>query len=323
MHAKKENYLTLAQQVLNLEGQAILKLANLLKPDYIEIIQLMAQKKGRVVVSGIGKSAIVAQKMVATFNSTGTPSIYMHAADAIHGDLGIVQPNDIVIIISKSGNTPEIKALVPIIKSFKNTLIAMVGNLNAYLAENADYILDTTVEKEACKNNLAPTTSTTAQMAMGDALAVCLQYANNFSNSDFARYHPGGALGKQLYLRVGEMLHEKNKAAVLEQDAIKKVLLEISSKRMGATAVLNQSQQVVGMITDGDIRRMLATTENISQIKAADIMNKLPKSVAADCLATEALNQMETHKITQLLVLDKGVYKGIVHLHDLIQEGIV
>jgi arabinose-5-phosphate isomerase len=288
----------------------------------VDIVELIYASKGRLVVTGIGKSAIIAQKIVATMNSTGTPSIFMHAADAIHGDLGTIQQEDVVICISKSGNTPEIKVLVPLLKQGGNKLIALVGNKESYLAVQADHILDSTVEKEACPNNLAPTSSTTAQLAMGDALAVCLLEKRGFSSNDFAKYHPGGALGKKLYLKVSDLSVQNQKPQVKPTDSLKSVILEISSKRLGATAVVDNGE-LAGVITDGDLRRMLERGDSIEKLTAADIMNKTPKKIEAEELAVNAMSLLEKHNITQLIVTEKGKYFGFVHLHDLLKEGII
>ncbi|ERJ59502.1 KpsF/GutQ family sugar-phosphate isomerase [Sphingobacterium paucimobilis] len=311
-----------AVQVLELEAKALLNLASRINDDFVELIQLILNLKGRVILTGIGKSAIIAQKIVATLNSTGTPSIFMHAADAIHGDLGIIQQDDLIIAISKSGNTPEIKVLIPFLKQTNNKLVAIVGNMNSYLAEQADYILDTTVDREACPNNLAPTTSTTAQLAMGDALAVCLQTAREFTDRDFAKYHPGGALGKQLYLKVGDVANLKSQPSVHTDDSIKQLIITITKHRLGATAVINDGQ-IVGIITDGDIRRMLEKHDDISRLKAIDIMSKKPKEIEAEELAANALHKMRENNISQLLVTKQGSYAGIIHIQDLLKEGII
>ena len=279
--------------------------------------------RGRLVVSGIGKSAIIAQKIVATLNSTGTPSLFMHAADAIHGDLGMVQQDDvIVLIISKSGDSPEIKVLLPLIKNFGNKIIGIVGNLQSYLARHCNIILNTTVQQEACPNNLAPTTSTTAQMVMGDALAICLMEARDFNSDDFARFHPGGALGKKLYLRVSDLVTAEDNPSVLENTSIKNVLVEITRKRLGAAAVLDSNKVVMGIITDGDIRRMLEKYEVFTDLVASNIMSLQPKVIAADSLAMEAFEKMREYNISQLIVLKDEEYSGIIHLHDLVREGI-
>ena len=275
-----------------------------------------------MVITGIGKSAIIAQKIVATFNSTGTPSIFMHAADAIHGDLGTLQQDDIVICISKSGNTPEIKVLAPLLKIGGNKLIALVGNIDSYLAKQADYILNSTVDKEACPFNLAPTSSTTAQLAMGDALAVCLLDYRGFSSKDFAKYHPGGTLGKKLYLKVSDISSYNQKPQVSPTDSIQSVIMEISSKRLGATAFID-NMELVGVITDGDLRRMLEKGNSINDLNASQIMNKTPKKIEAEELAINAMVIIEQNNITQLIVTENGKYHGFVHLHDLIKEGIL
>ena len=283
----------------------------------------MAHSSGRLVITGIGKSAIVAQKIVATMNSTGTPALFMHAADAIHGDLGMVQPADTVMVISKSGDSPEIKVLAPLLKNFGNTLIGMVGNMDSYLAKQSDIILNTTVAQEACPNNLAPTTSTTAQMVMGDALAVCLMETRGFNSTDFAKYHPGGALGKKLYLRVADLLLTHGKPVIKSGATIKEAILEITKKRLGAAAVLNDNEDVIGIITDGDIRRMLEKYDSFTNLSANDIMSKTPKTIEADAMAVAALEKMRENNINQLIALDKDRYAGIIHLQDLVREGII
>ncbi len=285
------------------------------------IVEILLHAKGRVVVTGIGKSANIANKMVATFNSTGTPALFMHAADAIHGDLGLVQNGDVVLCISKSGNSPEIKALVPLVKSLGNPLIGMVGNLDSFLAQRADYVLNTTVDREACPNNLAPTTSTTAQLAMGDALAICLMEERGFSASDFARYHPGGALGKRLYTTLADLVNSELKPSVTPETSIRDAILEISAKRLGAAAVV-VNQTVVGIVTDGDIRRMLQRDLDIATTRVADIMSSSPKTMDEEELAVEALLLLESNSISQIIVTHDGKYRGIVHLHDLLREGI-
>lgn len=312
----------LAITTLNIEADSVRNLQNYINDDFVASVKLIYESKGRVVITGIGKSAIIAQKMVATMNSTGTPATFMHAADAIHGDLGTIQKDDVVICISKSGNTPEIKVLVPLLKTGGNKLIGLVGNTDSYLAKQSDYVLNSTVEKEACPNNLAPTSSTTAQLAMGDALAVCLLDCRDFTSSDFAKYHPGGALGKKLYLKVGDIASQNQKPIVKPNDSIKSVIVEISSKRLGATAVVDNGN-LVGVITDGDLRRMLEKTDAISSLKASDIMNKTPKQIEAEELAVSAMQLLEQYNITQLIVTDKGKYHGFVHLHDLLKEGII
>lgn len=315
--------LNTAKETILLESSAIANLANLIDDNFAKAITFILASKGRVIVTGIGKSANIANKIVATLNSTGTPAIFMHAADAIHGDLGNVQKDDVVICISKSGNTPEIKVLVPLIKNYGNKIVAITGNIDSFLGKNADFPLNTFVEKEACPNNLAPTTSTTAQLVMGDAIAVCLLKLNNFSSKDFAKYHPGGALGKQLYLRVSDLIRNNQVPQVSENDSVAKVILEISEKRLGVTAVLNAKNAIVGIITDGDIRRMLSKSTTIESFTAKDIMGKNPKTILNDAMAVEALERLENNNITQILVTDlDNKYIGVVHLHDLIKEGI-
>jgi arabinose-5-phosphate isomerase len=276
-----------------------------------------------LVISGIGKSAIVAQKIVATLNSTGTPSLFMHAADAIHGDLGMVQRDDVVMIISKSGESPEIKVLVPLIKNFGNALIGMVGNTDSFLATQSDLVLNTTVSKEACPNNLAPTSSTTAQMVMGDVLAVCLMELNGFSGKDFAKYHPGGNLGKRMYLRAADLYTHNERPHVLPTATLKEVIVEITEKRLGVTAVTDEQNRVVGIITDGDLRRMLEKSNNIQDIKAADILSVHPKTIPPDMLAVDTLDVLRKYDISQLIVAEDEKYLGILHIHDLVKEGII
>ena len=322
MNKSIDKIIELAKTTLNIEADSVRNLQNFINDDFVKSVKLIYESKGRVVVTGIGKSAIIAQKIVATMNSTGTPAIFMHAADAIHGDLGTIQREDVVICISKSGNTPEIKVLVPLLKTGGNKLIALVGNVDSYLAKEADYILNSTVEKEACPNNLAPTSSTTAQLAMGDALAVCLLDCKDFTSSDFAKYHPGGALGKKLYLKVGDIASQNQKPMIQSDDSIKTVIIEISSKRLGATAVVDDGS-LVGVITDGDVRRMLEKTDNISHLKASDIMNKTPKNMDAEELAVNAMKLLEQFNISQLIVTENGKYHGFIHLHDLLKEGII
>lgn len=317
------NIINTAKETILTESKAIANLANFIDLSFENAVKFILNSKGRVIVTGIGKSANIATKIVATFNSTGTPAIFMHAADAIHGDLGNVQKDDVVICISKSGNTPEIKVLVPLIKNYGNKIIAITGNVDSFLGKNADFPLNTFVEKEACPNNLAPTTSTTAQLVMGDALAVCLQELKGFTSNDFAKYHPGGALGKRLYLRVSDLILNNQLPAVKENDAIAKVIVEISEKRLGVTGVLGEDNKIVGIITDGDIRRMLSKTTEINLLTAKDIMGKSPKTIDKDAMAIEALEALENNSITQILVTDSDTnYVGVVHLHDLIKEGI-
>ncbi|MGJ1195788.1 KpsF/GutQ family sugar-phosphate isomerase [Sphingobacterium spiritivorum] len=312
----------IAIEAIELEAQSVQNLTNNINEDFVGVVHEILNIKGRVIVTGIGKSAIIAQKIVATLNSTGTPSIFLHAADAIHGDLGIVQPQDLIIALSKSGNTPEIKVLVPFLKQTQNKLVAIVGNTESFLAQHADYILDTTVEREACPNNLAPTTSTTAQLAMGDALAVVLQECREFSDRDFAKYHPGGALGKQLYLKVSDLSDQNGKPEVSPEASVRQIIITITQFRLGATAVIDQGT-ILGIITDGDIRRMLETHEDLSHITAKDIMGKSPKLIDKNELAVNALHQMKDNNITQLLATENGKYAGIVHIQDLLKEGII
>lgn len=311
-----------AQQTLEIEANSILGLVPNLNQDFITTVQCMFNCKGRVIVSGIGKSANVANKIVATLNSTGTPSVFMHAADALHGDLGIVLENDVVIVISNSGNSPEIKVLVPFIKSRGNKVIAITGKIDSFLGTNADYVLNSFVEREACTNNLAPTSSTTAQMALGDALAVALINMRGFSSEDFAKSHPGGALGKRLFLKIDEVIKDNEKPSVLPTASLNEVIYEMSSKRLGATAV-EEDGKIVGVITDGDIRRMLENTTDVSGVLAKDIMGANPKTISPDSLAVEAMDLIKENNITQVIVADAhGSYKGMLHLHDLIKEGI-
>ncbi|GAB2614609.1 KpsF/GutQ family sugar-phosphate isomerase [Belliella aquatica] len=309
--------------MLQKEANAIQNLINYIDDDFVACVEAILESSGRVVITGIGKSAIVANKIVATLNSTGTPALFMHAADAIHGDLGMIQKNDFVICISKSGNTPEIKVLVPLLKRLGSKLIALVSNVESYLAEHADYVLNATIEEEACPNNLAPTTSTTVHMAMGDALAVCLLEARGFSSQDFAKYHPGGALGKQLYLTVADVIPKNLVPAVKEDALLTEIIVEISSKRLGATAVVDHSSQLLGIITDGDLRRMLLSGADIHQVKAIEIMTKNPKTISQDEFAIRALNRMKEFNITQLVAMDGDNIAGFIHIHDLMKEGIV
>ncbi|QLC67527.1 KpsF/GutQ family sugar-phosphate isomerase [Flavobacterium sp. LPB0248] len=318
----KENILAIAKKTILSESEAITKLIDFLDENFYEAVQRIYESKGRLIVTGIGKSAIIAQKMVATFNSTGTPSMFLHAAEAIHGDLGMVQNDDVIICISKSGNSPEIKVLVPLLKRFGNTLIAITGNTTSFLAKGSDLVLNTTVDTEACPINLAPTNSTTAQLVMGDALAVCLMEMRDFKPEDFAVYHPGGALGKKLLLRVKDMIEHSLKPAVTPETSIKKAIFEISEKRLGVTAVI-EDNKIVGIITDGDIRRMLNDVDSIADLTAKDIMSKNPKVVSSETMAVDALNILEDFSITQLIVADNGEYKGVLHLHDILKEGIV
>ena len=319
---KTEDIINIARQTITEEAAAVAKLTDYIDDDFTQAVNHILHSKGRVVITGIGKSAIIANKIVATMNSTGTPAIFMHAADAIHGDLGIIQQEDVVICISKSGNTPEIKVLVPLLKRGNNKLIAITSNKGSVLAQQADWVLYAHVEKEACPNNLAPTTSTTAQLVLGDALAVCLLEMKHFGSSDFAKYHPGGALGKRLYLKVSDIVVHNQKPEVSPDTDIKKVIVEISAKMLGVAAVIDQGN-IVGVVTDGDIRRMLSKTDTIKGLTAKDIMSVRPKTIDFDSLAIDALNLMEKNKITQLLVTQGGKYAGIIHLHNLIQEGLL
>jgi len=317
-----DQIISTAKETISNEAEAIANLENFIDEDFTKAVEIIYKSEGRVVVTGIGKSAIIANKIVATLNSTGTPSIFMHAADAIHGDLGIVQENDIVICISKSGTSPEIQVLVPLIKNFHNTLIALTGNKESFLGKEADYVLNCYIEKEACPNNLAPTTSTTAQMVMGDALAVCLLNLKGFSSKDFAKYHPGGSLGKKLYLRVRDITSQNMIPQVSPDTDIANAIIEISEKMLGVTAVL-ENDKILGIITDGDIRRMLKDHEEIKGLKAKDIMSKNPKTIDQDTLAVEALDVLQKNQISQLLAVENGKYAGVVHLHNLIREGIL
>jgi len=313
----------IAKSTVLSEAQTITKLSDLIDESFAEIVSLIVSSKGRLVITGIGKSANIAAKIVATLNSTGTPSLFMHASDAIHGDLGMIQNDDIILCISKSGNTPEIKVLVPLLKRGGNKLIAMVSETNSYLAEKADFVIHAYAEKEACPHNLAPTNSTTAQLVMGDALAMCLLEQLKFSPQDFAKFHPGGSLGKRMYLRVEDVFDSAKAPKVSLEQIIPEVILEISSKRLGATAVIGENNELLGMITDGDLRRMLEKTHDISSLKAQDIMSTSPKTIDKDELAINAFNKMEGNNITQLVVVENNVYCGMIHLHDLLKEGIV
>jgi arabinose-5-phosphate isomerase len=318
-----KNIRSIAKDVLKNESQAIENLMQYIDADFEACVREIYSAKGRVVITGIGKSAIIANKIVATLNSTGTPSLFMHAADAIHGDLGMIQEDDIVICISKSGNTPEIKVLVPLLKRRGSKLVALVSNVNSYLAQQADYVLNATIGEEACPNNLAPTTSTTVHLALGDALAVCLLELRDFSPADFAKYHPGGALGKQLYLKVSDVFVGNEFPIVKPTATLKEVILEISSKRLGCTAVAEADHVLLGIITDGDLRRMLQKDINISTVTAAEIMSKNPKQIHKDEFAVKALHMMQEKSITQLVVMEGNKVEGFIHLHDLLKEGIV
>ncbi len=318
--------LELARQTIRIEAETLLAMADSLDDtsDFRRLVAAIAATPGRLVITGIGKSAIVAQKITATLNSTGTPALFLHAADAIHGDLGMVRPHDLVMCLSKSGETSEIKVLAPLVKNFGNPLVAMTANRESFLARQADYLLYTPVTQEADPNNLAPTSSTTAQMAMGDALAVALVAMKGFSPQDFAKFHPGGALGKQLYLRVRELYTQHERPSVSPDATLQQIIFEISAKRLGATAVLDHEQHLLGIVTDGDLRRMLERGADFNTLRASDILNATPKQIGPDALAVDALALMRNHSISQLLVVDeKGHYHGIVHLHDLVREGIV
>ena len=317
--------LAIARQVLHEEADAVRAVADALAatPDFVACVQAILQLNGRVVVTGIGKSAHIAGKIVATLNSTGTPALFMHAADAIHGDLGMIQPGDFVVAISKSGDTPEIKVLVPLLRRKGVPLAALVSNADSYLAQQATYVLHAPVQKEACPNNLAPTTSTTAALALGDALAVCLLESRQFTAADFARLHPGGTLGKRLYLKVGDLSRQNQRPQVREDAPLKDVLLEISGKRLGATAVLDAAGQLVGIITDGDLRRMLGSFSDLEQLRARDILTPHPATIDVEDFAAEALARMQSRNITQLVVTEDGAFAGFIHLHDLLREGLV
>ena len=319
---EKKSILSYAIETIEHQANSIKNLSKLLTKDFEKAVNIINNTKGRVIVSGIGKSAIISQKIVATFNSTGTPSIFMHAADAIHGDLGLIQSEDVIICISKSGNTPEIKALVPFIKKTNNKLIAITGETNSYLSEKSDIVISSYVDNEACPNNLAPTTSTTAQLVIGDAIAVCLVKLRGFSPNDFAKYHPGGTLGKRLFLKVKDLIDTKSLPKVDASDLMKDVIIEISNKMLGIAVVLEKNK-IVGVITDGDLRRQLLKSQDISKVKANEIMSKNPKIINKNLLATEALLIMKTNKISQLIVAEKNKYVGVLHIQSLIKEGII
>ncbi|WP_339654775.1 KpsF/GutQ family sugar-phosphate isomerase [uncultured Salegentibacter sp.] len=318
----KEKILIAAKETISIEAKAIANLENFIDSEFAEAVEKIYKAKGRVIVTGIGKSAVIATKIVATLNSTGTPAIFMHAADAIHGDLGTIQKDDVVICISKSGNSPEIKVLVPYIKDFNNLLIGITADKESFLGRESDYILNSYVEKEACPNNLAPTTSTTAQMVMGDALAICLLKLKGFSRKDFAKYHPGGSLGKKLYLRVSDITAQNMKPQVTPETSVTDAIIEISEKMLGVTAVI-ENNKIIGIITDGDIRRMLKNNTEFKNLTARDIMSPAPKTIDHDSLAVDALEMLEENKISQLLALDNQTYAGVVHIHNLIREGIL
>lgn len=318
-----EDIKAIARQVIADEKKAIESLSNSIDDNFVRAVETIFLAKGRVIITGIGKSANIAAKIVSTLNSTGTPALFMHAADAIHGDLGMIQKGDVVICISKSGNTPEIKVLIPLVKNFGNTLVAIVGNTQSFLAMEADIVLDTTIEHEACPNNLAPTTSTTAQLVMGDALAVALIECRNFTARDFARFHPGGALGKQLYMRVDDLYKQNDRPAVSPTSSLQETILEMTSKRLGCTVVL-QDDRIVGIITDGDLRRMINAGHDFAQLTARDIMSATPKQVLHSEFAVNALHIMRSNAITQLIVVDEdNRYLGVLHIHDILREGII
>ncbi|MDT0643017.1 KpsF/GutQ family sugar-phosphate isomerase [Zunongwangia sp. F363] len=321
----QEKILTAAKETISTEAKAIANLENLLDDEFVSAVEKIYRSKGRLIVTGVGKSAVIATKIVATLNSTGTPAIFMHAADAIHGDLGTIQKDDLVLCISKSGNSPEIKVLIPLIKNFNNPLLAITGDKGSFLGKEADFVLNSYVEKEACPNNLAPTTSTTAQLVIGDAIAVCLLKLKKFSRKDFAKYHPGGSLGKKLYLRVRDITSQNEKPLVKPESSVSEVIIEISEKMLGVTAVI-ENDEIIGVITDGDIRRMLKDNKEFKGLTARDIMSKNPRLISQDALAVDALELIEDNKITQLLAIDDeigGKYAGVVHLHNLIREGIL
>lgn len=314
-----------AKKVIADEAEAICRLGDYIDDDFVKVVDLIYKSKGKVIITGIGKSAIIAQKIVATLNSTGTPAVFMHAADAIHGDLGMVCHDDVVICVSKSGNTAEIKVLIPLIRNVgNNQIVGMVSNTDSFLAHNAEYVIKAKVDREACPNNLAPTNSTTAQLVMGDALAICLIQCRNFSSQDFAKFHPGGSLGKRLYTRVSDVYDSENRPQVSEEDGIRKVILEMSGGRLGAVAVTDETEHLLGIITDGDLRRMLEKYQNIDTLKAKDIMSVAPKTISEEELAYNAFQKMEKNSITQLVVVGEGdLYKGMVHIHDILREGVV
>ena len=310
-----------AKKVIDIESKAIANLSNFIDYHFVKALRAIQYSKGRVIVTGIGKSAIIAQKIVATFNSTGTPAVFMHAADAVHGDLGNILKEDVVLCISNSGNSPEIKVLIPFIKNYGNKVIGLTGNKESFLAKHSDFLLYAPVEQEACPNNIAPTTSTTVQLVIGDALAICLIKRTSFTKNDFAKYHPGGSLGKKLYLKVSDLIANNETPVVNPETPINEVIIEISKKRLGTTAVL-KNQKIVGIITDGDLRRMIEKTTNFTNLVAKDIMNPEPKTIDQEMMAIVALDQMKNNSIKQLLVTENKKYKGVVHMHDLAKEGI-
>ncbi|MDD2424605.1 MAG: KpsF/GutQ family sugar-phosphate isomerase [Bacteroidales bacterium] len=323
MNITRSELKEIAKNVVDKEAEVIVRLKSSIDNSFIDALELIFNSRGRLIVTGIGKSAIIASKIVATLNSTGTPSVFMHAADAIHGDLGIIQKEDIVLCLSKSGDTSEIKVLVPWIKKMGNTIIGMVSNPDSFLARQADIVLCATVDSEACPNNLAPTSSTTSQLVLGDALAVCLLKMRGFTSEDFARFHPGGSLGKKLYTKVEDLIDRNTRPEVSEDETIQNTIINISSNRLGATVVVGSRGEIAGIITDGDVRRMVERGESLKQLRARDIMSKNPKTVEIGELAVNAFNIMEKNKITSVVVLDNGKYAGLVHIHDIIREGIV
>ena len=318
---EKTNIIEFGKEVIKLQSESIRNLVELVDKNFETAINLILDSKGRVVVTGIGKSAIIANKIVATLNSTGTPSIFMHAADAIHGDLGIIKKDDVIICISKSGNTPEIMDLVPFLKMTKNPLIAITGDINSSLAKNSSVVLNSHVDIEICPNNLAPTNSTTAQLVIGDAIAATLVKIKGFTSNDFAKFHPGGSLGKKLYLKVNDLIDSALKPMVSTDDDIKDVIIEISNKMLGITPVFSKDT-IVGVITDGDLRRTLLNNQEISKLKAKDIMSTNPQIIDSETLASEALEIMKKNKISQLIVTNNNLYFGVIHIQSLIKEGI-
>lgn len=322
MKKYKDFILNTARDVVELEARSLSELVTYIDDSFVEVVELFNKSKGRIIVSGVGKSAIIARKIVATFNSTGTVASFMHSADAAHGDLGLIQKDDVVMFISKSGNTPEIKRLIPFIKEIGNMIVVMVANKESYIALHADHVLFTPVEMEACHNNLAPTTSTTVQLAMGDALAVALSKLKDFTTADFAKHHPGGILGRKLYIKVEDILDRKNKPLVNKNESIPNTIITISSHRLGAAVVLGDNEELLGIITDGDVRRMVERQDDYKSTIAEDIMSINPKTIKVGELAIEAFNIMEANKITSVVVLDNDIYVGLIHIHDVIKEGI-
>ncbi len=318
---KNENVFQLAVQVIDNELDAIANLRSKIDDNFSTAVRIILENKGMAVFTGIGKSAIIAQKIVATMNSTGTPSTFMHAADAVHGDLGIIRPDDVIVVLSKSGETPEIKALVSLLKLRSNKLIAIVGNKSSYLAQQADVVVDVTVSGEAMPGNIAPSCSTTAQLVMGDALALTIMKCRGFSLEDFAKFHPGGALGKQLYLKVKDLYMQNECPVVGTDDTLAQVIIEMTKKRLGATAVV-ENGKLIGIITDGDLRRMLMKHMSVDNVRASEVMTRNPKTIDEDAFLAEALQKMRHNSITQLIVVSNGVYKGMIHMHDILKEGI-